>query len=103
MVDFPAIEGATLTTGVTGWKASAFKEPVASQGRQLAQQLTRSLRKIATIPLYAVSFDGLSRSDKPDAWGTPAAVSAGMALRQWRDRSVRFNPEPTHGGARSSA
>ena len=34
------------------------RNPAASCGRRLSQQLTRSLRKLATVPLYAVSYDG---------------------------------------------
>jgi hypothetical protein len=92
MVQFPETYDATLTMGVTGWKASAVPEPAASRGRRLSQQLARSLREMATVPLYAISYDGDSRSDKADVWGTPAAVSAGMSLRQWRDGVVTFQP-----------
>lgn len=92
MVDFPAMYEGALTIGVTGWKAPAFQEPIASVGRRLTQQLSRSLRKMATIPLYAVSYDGSSRDDKPSAWGTPTAVSAGVTLRQRRGGAVTFTP-----------
>ena len=68
MVWFPAIDEAALTMGWTGWKASAFDDPIASVGRQLNRALTRSLRRLATVPLYAVSYDGATRSAKPAAW-----------------------------------
>src|SRR4051794_13063396 len=92
LVDFPETYDSTLTMGVTGWKASAFQEPVASIGRRLARQLSRSIRRMAPLPLYAVSPDGSSHDDKPFAWGTPTVVSAGMTLRQWRDGAVTFRP-----------
>jgi hypothetical protein len=92
LVHFPASHEDTLTMGVTGWKASAFPEPAASRGRRLSHQLTRSLRKMATVPLYAVSYDGTSRSEKADVWATPTVVSAGTSLRQWPDGAVTFRP-----------
>lgn len=92
MVHFPTGHETTLTMGWTGWKASAFPEPAASCGRRLGQQLTRSLRKLATVPLYAVSYDGTSRSDKADVWATPTVVHAGVSLRQWPDGAVTFQP-----------
>lgn len=49
-------------------------------------------RNLATVPLYAVSYDGTSRSDKADAWATPTVVSAAVSLRQWRDGAVTFRP-----------
>ena len=92
LAQFPEIHGHTLTMGVTGWKASSFDEPAASEGRRLNERLGRSLRKLATVPLYAVSFDGGSRSDRPVAWGTPRAVDGSFTLRQWRDGAVTFAP-----------
>lgn len=92
MVWFPAFEEATLTMGWTGWKASAFDDPIASVGRRLNQALTRSLRRLAPVPLYAVSYDGVTRSDKPAAWGSRAAIAAGKALRQFRGGSAAFEP-----------
>ena len=92
MVWFPTIEEAALTMGGTGWKASAFDDPIASVGRRLNEALTRSLRRLATVPLYAVSYDGVTRSDKPAAWGSEAAVAGGKELRQFRDGSATFEP-----------
>lgn len=92
LVHFPASHEAVHTMGWTGWKASAFAEPTASRGRRLSQQLTRSLRKLATVPLYAVSYDGTSRSERAVAWATPTVVSTGLPLRQWRDGAVAFRP-----------
>ncbi len=51
LVHFPTSTEHTITMGWTGWKASAYPEPAASCGRRLGQQLTRSLRKLATVPL----------------------------------------------------
>ena len=92
LVHFPTSTEDTITMGWTGWKASAFPEPAASCGQRLSQQLTRSLRKLATVPLYAVSYDGTSRSEKADVWATPTVVSAAVSLRQWRDGAVTFQP-----------
>jgi hypothetical protein len=92
LVHFPASHEDALTMGWTGWKASAFPEPAASRGRRLSRQLTRSLRRLATVPLYAVSYDSTSRSDKADVWATPRVAHAGLSLRQWRDGSVTFQP-----------
>lgn len=92
LVHFPAMHEDTLAMGWTGWKASAFPEPAASCGRRLSQQLTRSLRKLVTVPLYAVSYDGTSRSEKADVWATPTVVSTEVSLRQWRDGAVTFQP-----------
>ena len=85
VVDFPALDDTTLTCGWTAWGASGFDEPYASQGRRLSRQLMRSLRKVAGIPLFAVSYDGRARSARPLAWGTSQAVGSGKKLRQWRD------------------
>lgn len=92
VAQMPEILGQTLTMGVTGWKASAFDEPAASEGRRLNERLSRSLRKLASVPLYAVSFDGSTRSDRPFAWGTPRAADGTYTLRQWRDGAVTFVP-----------
>ena len=92
MVIAPAVYGDTLTMGETGWKASAFPDPIASLGKRLSQQLTRSLRKIATVPLFAVSYDGSVRGAMPTAWGTADAISTSLTRRQWRDGAVTFEP-----------
>ena len=81
LVHFPSIHEDTLTMGVTGWKGSALPEPAATQGQRLNRQLTRSLRKLATVPVFAISYDGKGRSAKPDAWATPTVASSGMSLR----------------------
>ena len=90
LVDIPEEHGDTLAMGQTGWKGSAFNEPTASEGSRLHRQLTRSLRKLATVPLFAVSYDGRSRDEKPFAWGSPIAVRSGRVLRQWRGGGVTF-------------
>ena len=92
LVDFPVEYEGTLTMGRTGWKASAFEASTAAEGRRLHQQLTRSIRHMATVPLFSVSWDRSSRSEKPFAWGSPAVVRGGRVLRQWRDGAVTFEP-----------
>lgn len=90
MVDPPRVYDSTLTMGETGWKASSFEEPVISVGKRLNRQLTRSLRTIATVPLFAVSADGSARSKRPAAWGTADVVNSGLTLRQFRYGAVTF-------------
>lgn len=81
----------TLTAGVTGMKFSAFSEQVAREGGRLNRQLTRSVRKWATIPLYEVSYKG-DKSTKPFAWGSAEAVASGFVLRQFNGGAVTFVP-----------
>jgi hypothetical protein len=92
LVHPPAVCSDTLTMGDTGWRPSAFPDTVAASGRRLNRQLATSLRKIATVPLFAVSYDGSVRDAKPTAWGTEAAISTGLSLRKWRDGAVTFQP-----------
>lgn len=92
MVQFPAIDDAVLTMGETGWKASAFEEPIASEGRRLSRALTRSLRTLAPVPVHAVSYDGASRGARPAAWASQEALVSGRVLRQFREGAVWFAP-----------
>ncbi len=69
----PTATAAVLTQGATAWPPSAFDERTAPVGRRLSRFLTRSVRKRATVPLFAMSLDGTSISCGPDAWGPPQA------------------------------
>lgn len=89
-VDLPRAFDGALISGRVSWTPSAFDEPIASEGSRLRRQLARSLRRVATIPLFAASADGVNRSPRPMAFGTPRAVDSGLTLRQWRDAPVHF-------------
>jgi len=91
-VILPRIHDQTLTAGETGWMASAFEEPVASDGRRLSERLSRSLRRFAPVPLYAVSNRGDRDGGKPVAWGTVRAADGSLTLRQFRDGAATFVP-----------
>ena len=90
MVWHPEQHGSTLILGRIGWKAAAFGEPTASTGRRLSRALVRSLRRRATVPLYAVSGQGGQRGNAPSAWGTELAVGQGIELREFPDGLVTF-------------
>lgn len=90
MVHYPQLLPEALTAGDTGWKASAFDEAAGVVGSRLNRQVTRSLRRWVVIPLFAVSSNGQGRGSRPSAWGSAAALDSGVALRQFREGTVRF-------------
>ena len=86
----PTATATVLSPGSTGWVAAGFHEHTARIGRRVSRSLTRSLRKRATVPLFAMSRDGTCISSKPAAWGTSAALSSGLGLRQFPDTGCWF-------------
>jgi len=92
VVEYPMRYDTVLTSSRVSWQPSGFAEPFASQGRRLSQQLVRSFRRVAIVPLFAVSFDRATRGDRPTAFGSRRAVEEGMKLRQWRDAAATFEP-----------
>ena len=86
----PTATATVLSEGYTGWLASVFDERTATVGRRLSRSLTRSLRKRATVPLFAMSLDEAHFSTRPVAWGTHAAVSSGLRLRQFTGAGCWF-------------
>ncbi len=92
VVEYPMRYDTVLTSSRVSWQPSGFAEPFASQGRRLSQQLVRSFRQVAVIPLFALSFDRANRGDRPTAFGSPRAVETGIELRQWRDAAATFEP-----------
>jgi hypothetical protein len=92
LIDHPEVSGRTLTRDWIAFKPSAFSPPVALEGRRLTRRLRRSIRRIAHVPLYAVSLDGQSRDNKPSASGTATATDGNYELRTFRHQGVTFEP-----------
>ncbi len=88
----PTATAAVLTQGATAWPPSAFDERTAPVGRRLSRFLTRSVRKRATVPLFAMSLDGTSISCGPDA-GDRRRRGCGLRPRQFTDAGCWFVTE----------